>query len=180
MKTKNILLNFTFYLLLFVLLTIGSCGEKSSKKNSHHDESHKTEHNHEGGHHEGDDHAFKIPDTLPLVWKEVLKINGEIEETIKIKKLENVHPMAPKIADLIKAMEGKSGGLNSDNLTKLIQSTIRVKTVTDLLHEYSDKNDLENTIQQFERLKKLLNFIKELYTADMLKIQHESNEEHDH
>jgi len=163
MKTKNKYLQFLGFIFLPYILSNFSYTSEDGHGDGHHKEK---------GHHDKHGEKSKTPKSLPMLWEKVEKNNKKIKELIKTKKLKNIHSLAPEIADLIEAMEGISKDIGKKNLKKLKGSIKRIKQVTDLLHTYSDKEDLKNTKKQNIRLEKLLTYVKSLYPKDTFKTRH--------
>ena len=99
-------------------------------------------------HKEGES-KIQIPDTRDGILKEIAKHHQELADTVKAKKLSEVHEHAFAIRDLAKALPGK---VNSDH-KKMVESA--VKRVSQLAEDLDKSGDAGDQAKTEANLKKM-------------------------
>ncbi len=121
-------------------------------------------------HKEGE--KVKIPDTVEGIFKEIHHHHMELGETVKNKKLADVHHHAFAIRDLAKALPAKAA---ADKKTQ-VEGT--VKNIAKLAGDLDESGDANDQAKTEANLKKLDGLIKVLETQ--FGIKPEGKEEHKH
>jgi Skp family chaperone for outer membrane proteins len=131
------------------------------------------QHDHkEGEKHEEKGAKAKIPDTVEGIFKEIHEHHAHLAETVKSKKLADVHHLAFAIRDLANALPAKAA---ADKKTQ-VQGT--VKNIAKLAEDLDASGDANDQAKTEANLKKLDGLIKVLETQFGIKAQ--VKEEHQH
>jgi len=129
------------------------------------------EHEHEDEHSDADG-KVKIPATVEGIFKSIHEYHHHLGESVKGKKLTNVHHLAFAIRDLAKALPAKA----TADKKKRVEGTVKnIGKLADDLDESGDANDQAKTEAN---LKKLDGLLKMLHMQFGMKM--EGNAEHKH
>lgn len=120
----------------------------------------------EGQHKEGSDTAIEKPDSLDTVWDEIREHQEKLHNTIKEKKLSEVHEAAFALRDQVKLLPEFSKDLSADNQKKLNTWIAGVSASADKLDEYGDAGDQAATEKEAKRVDILIKSIEKLYPAE--------------
>ena len=108
-------------------------------------------------HKEGES-KMQIPDTRDGILKEIDKHHQELADTVKAKKLAEVHEHAFAIRDLAKALPGK---VNSDH-KKMVESAVkRVSQLAEDLDKSGDAGDQAKTEANLKKMDAVLKALEE-------------------
>lgn len=103
------------------------------------------------------------------LWQEVMAASAELDKTIAAKDMEGVHHKAFALRDKAKLLTGKSGDLAADGLASLAKGLETVSSLASELDEAGDNNKQVEAEALNEKLHTVLNAIKALYPAGVLK-----------
>jgi len=124
--------------------------------------------------HEEKGGKVKIPDTAKGIMQEIHHHHLKVAETVKNKKLADVHHHAFAIRDLANALPAKAA-VAPDKKTQL-QGT--VKNIAKLASDLDESGDANDQVKTEANLKKLDGLLKVLETQVGIKM--EGKEEHKH
>ena len=97
-----------------------------------------------------------IPDTVPAIWAEIGKQQGELATVIQDKKLADVHHLAYNIRDLVAALPAKAP---ADKKARVEGAAKNMAALADKLDAAGDNNkqaDAEAGLKQLDALLKQL------------------------
>ena len=101
----------------------------------------------------------KVPDTLEGIWKEIHKHHRELGDTVKAKKLAEVHGHAFAIRDLAKGLPAKvhpDHKKHSENLVK------KISQLAEDLDKSGDEGDQAKTEANLKKMDAALKDLEEL------------------
>ena len=141
------------FLAMGLCAAIGLMSLTMATRASADDKEHK-EGEHKEGHEKG---KVKIPDTVESIWKEIHTHHMELAETVKSKKLADVHHHAFAIRDLAKALSAK---VPADSKSK-VQGTVKnIAKLAEALDESGDANDQAKTEANLKKLDGLIKMLE--------------------
>ena len=115
------------------------------------------EHKDHKEHKEGGE-KVKVPDTVEGVWKEIHKHHTELADTVKAKKLADVHHHAFAIRDLAKALPAKA---HPDH-KKMVENTVKkVSQFAEDLDKSGDAGDQAKTEANLKKMDAALKTLEE-------------------
>lgn len=114
---------------------------------------------HEHQEHKAGGEKMQIPDTLDGIWKEIHKHHQELGETIKAKKLGDVHHHAFAIRDLAKALPAKVPAEHKKHIENLVK---RVSQIAEDLDQSGDAGDQAKTETNCKKLDKVLKDMEDM------------------
>src|SRR5438552_18095675 len=115
------------------------------------------EHKEHKEHKEGGE-KVKVPDTVEGVWKEIHKHDQELADTVKSKKLADVHHHAFAIRDLAKALPAKT---HPDH-KKMVENAVKhVSQIAADLDKSGDAGDQAKTETNLKRMDAALKTLEE-------------------
>ena len=115
------------------------------------------EHKDHKEHKEGGE-KVKVPDTVEGVWKEIHKHHTELADTVKAKKLADVHHHAFAIRDLAKALPAKA---HPDHKKMVENAVKRVSQIAEDLDKSGDAGDQAKTEGNLKRMDAALKALEE-------------------
>ena len=101
---------------------------------------------------------IKIPDTVEGIWKEIHKHHQELTDTVKAKKLADVHHHAFAIRDLAKALPAKA---HPDHKKMVENAVKRVSQLAEDLDKSGDAGDQAKTETNLKRMDAALKTLEE-------------------
>ena len=105
-------------------------------------------------HKEGHDHGkVKVPETLDGIWKEIHKHHQELADTIKAKKLAEVHGHAFAVRDLAKGLPAKVPADHKKHIENLVK---KVSQIAEDLDKSGDAGDQAKTEANLKKLDAVL------------------------
>ena len=102
--------------------------------------------------------TIKIPDTVDGIIKEIDKHHHELADTVKAKKLSEVHAHAFAIRDLAKALPAKTG----PEMKKMVENAVkRVSQLAEDLDKSGDAGDQAKTEANLKKMDAAIKTLKE-------------------
>ncbi len=101
-------------------------------------------------------------------WADILVQVKDLAQLLQEKRLEEVHPVAFEIRDLVRTLPEKSAGLPAAQRTKLEAQVRIVDRLAEQLDRYGDAGKLPETARQAKALSEVLATIERLYPAGAL------------
>jgi hypothetical protein len=102
--------------------------------------------------------TIKIPDTVDGIIKEIDKHYQELADTVKAKKLSEVHEHAYAIRDLAKALPAKA----NPDMKKMVENAVkRVSQLAEDLDKSGDAGDQEKTEANLKKMDAALKTLEE-------------------
>ncbi|MEO7300556.1 MAG: hypothetical protein ABI042_18480 [Verrucomicrobiota bacterium] len=141
------------------LLAMGLCaaiGLTTSTVSLRADDKEHKEHK-EGEKHEEKEGKMKIPDTVEGIWTEIHHHHTELAETVKNKKLADVHHHAFAIRDLAKALPDK---VEADKKTKVEGAVKNISKLADQLDKAGDDGNQADTEAHLKKLDGVLKMLE--------------------
>ena len=126
------------------LLAMGLCAAIGLFSNTTFAQEHK-----EHSEHKEAQGKIKVPDTLEGIWKEIHKHHQELADTVKAKKLGEVHEHAFAIRDLAKALPAKTPADHKKHVENL------VKRISQIAEDLDKSGDAGNQATTEANLKKM-------------------------
>ena len=114
-------------------------------------------------HDHGAEGAKKAPDAVDGIWHEVTEHEEHLGKIIASKQLADVHVVAFKIRDLVKALPGASKDLAPEKLTKVKTNVRLVEDLAKHLDESGDANQQALTETNFQKLQGILKTLRAQY-----------------
>lgn len=111
----------------------------------------------EGEKHEEKEGKMKIPDTVEGIWTEIHHHHTELAETVKNKKLADVHHHAFAIRDLAKALPDK---VEADKKTKVEGAVKNISKLADQLDKAGDDGNQADTEAHLKKLDGVLKMLE--------------------
>lgn len=100
---------------------------------------------------------MKIPDTTEGIWKAIHEHHMELAETVKSKKLADVHHHAFAIRDLANALPAK---VPADDKSKVQGTAKNISKLADALDKSGDDNDQAATEANLKKLDGLITMLE--------------------
>src|SRR5438552_9283287 len=100
----------------------------------------------------------KVPETVEGIWKEIHKHHQELTDTVKAKKLADVHHHAFAIRDLAKALPAKA---HPDHKKMVENAVKRVSQLAEDLDKSGDAGDQAKTETNLKRMDAALKTLEE-------------------
>ena len=102
--------------------------------------------------------TVKVPDTVEGIWKEIHKHHHELADTVKAKKLADVHHHAFAIRDLAKALPAKA---HPDHKKMVENAVKRVSQIAADLDKSGDAGDQDKTEANLKKMDAALKALEE-------------------
>ena len=102
--------------------------------------------------------AVKVPDTIEGIWKEIHQHHHELADTVKAKKLADVHHHAFAIRDLAKALPAKA---HPDHKKMVENAVKRVSQIAEDLDKSGDAGDQAKTEANLKKIDAALKTLEE-------------------
>ncbi len=103
-------------------------------------------------------------------WADIQAQVKDLAQLVKEKRLEEVHPVAFEIRDLVRTLPDKSKGLPAANLKKLEAQVRIMDRLAEQLDRYADAGKQADTARQQQAVLRALATIKALYPAGTLSV----------
>lgn len=114
--------------------------------------------------------AAKFPEAA-ATWADVQAQVTELDQLVKEKRLDEVHPVAFEIRDLVRTLPDKSRALGPAGLRKLATQVRIVDRLAEQLDRYGDAGNQAGTVRQQQALLKALGTIRSLYPTGTLTVR---------
>lgn len=114
---------------------------------------------HQHPEHKAGGEKMQIPDTLDGIWKEIHEHHQELGDTIKAKRLGDVHHHAFAIRDLAKALPAKVPAEHKKHIESLVK---RVSQIAEDLDQSGDAGDQAKTEANLKKLDKVLKDMEDM------------------
>ena len=101
-------------------------------------------------------------------WADIQVQVKDLAQLLQEKRLDEVHPVAFEIRDLVRTLPDKSAGLPAAHRTKLQAQVRIVDRLAEQLDRYGDAGKLPETARQAKALSEVLATIERLYPAGAL------------
>ena len=101
-------------------------------------------------------------------WADIEVQTKDLAQLIREKRLDEVHPVAFEIRDLVRTLPDKSRALPAASRTKLAAQVRMVDRLAEQLDRYGDAGKQAETARQAQRLSGVLGTIRRLYPAGAL------------
>lgn len=104
-------------------------------------------------------------------WADIQSQVKDLDLLVKEKRLDEVHPVAFEIRDLVRTLPDKSQGLAAADQKRLEAQVRIVDRLAEQLDRYGDAGNAAGTVRQQQALLRTLGTIQNLYPKGSLKIQ---------
>ena len=106
-------------------------------------------------HKEGEAHGkIEMPATLDGIWKEIHKHHQELTDTVKAKKLADVHHHAFAIRDLAKGLPAKVPAEHKKHIENMVKKLAQIAADLDKSGDANDQARTEATLKKLDALLK--------------------------
>ena len=103
-------------------------------------------------------------------WADIQVQVKDLREMVKAKRLDEIHPVAFEIRDLVRTLPDKSPALAPATRKKLEAQVRVMDRLAEQVDRYADAGKQAETVRQEQALLRTLNTIQQLYPAGSLKI----------
>ncbi len=114
--------------------------------------------------------GFRLRGIVAATWADIQAQVTDLAQLVKEKRLEEVHPVAFEIRDLVRTLPDKSRALGPAALQKLGAQVRIVDRLAQQLDKYGDAKNQAATVRQQQALLKTLETIKALYPGGNLTV----------
>jgi YHS domain-containing protein len=104
-------------------------------------------------------------------WADIQAQVTDLAQLVKEKRLDEIHPVAFEIRDLVRTLPDKSKPLGAATLGKLSAQVRIVDRLAEQLDKYGDAGNQPGTVRQHQALLKTLGTIKSFYPAGSLTVR---------
>jgi len=105
------------------------------------------------------------------IWADIQAQVTDLAQLVKEKRLDEIHPVAFEIRDLVRTLPDKSKSLPAPAHKKLEAQVRVVDRLAEQLDKYGDAGNQPGTVRQHQALLKTLGTIKSLYPAGSLTVR---------